>query len=267
MSGFPNAFLYFFFLFSNTQVTCAHCCRKILPCNISKKIMTWQGPTLPRRAELSQPSCLPCLGCGWCWTTCIVPSVGWCDTLSWSMLSLCSASRQAKAGRSLLMVTISDTNFSIKLSCSIWHLKTMAIPKVPNFYSSTYSLGEFLFLGIFGCRKWNRGGLSDSLNGCLLQIFTSLSLSLFLVKLVGINPIPISKIGKYIVKSKFQCWYWLRWRPESLKTVPAAFRWNNRYAVAFPDVQAWGGRLDSHIFSHISANGEVPRPTVNVNIQ
>lgn len=84
---------------------------------------------------------------------------------------------------------------------------------------------------------------------------------------MGINPIPISKTGKYIVKTNFQCWYWLRGKPEPVKTVISAFRWNLWYAVAFPDVQAQGGWLGSHIFSHISANGEVPCPTVNVNTQ
>lgn len=80
MSGFPNSW-----------VTCAYSCRKIFPA-ISQKLickpLSWQSPTLPGLAELSQPSSLPCLGHRWCWTTCTVPSGGWCDTLSWSMLSL-----------------------------------------------------------------------------------------------------------------------------------------------------------------------------------
>jgi len=154
-----NCLGFFVYLYFFLQQHLSHLClflflEKDLPCNISKTHLSASELT---RSHLARPGrafpalllalpgpqvVLDNLQISSCWDS---------VTLSWSKLSLCSASLQAKAGRNLPMVTIK--NFGIKLPCSNWHLKNVAFPKMPNFYRSTYFLWEFLMVGIFGCQK------------------------------------------------------------------------------------------------------------------
>lgn len=54
------------------------------------------------------------------------------------MLSFCSVSHQAKAGRNLPVVTM--TNFSMKLSCLNWHLNICYFSKGAQIFTTSHTL-------------------------------------------------------------------------------------------------------------------------------